>query len=506
MSREVNHLHPITVVVSFFSSLKNFVIPLAFIFLGKGFHYTLNPDSKHFTETIISSCIILLIITILLIVSYINWKRFVYWFEEEELRIEYGFFVKKKRYIPFERIQSLNYKEGILHRPFKLVKVSIETAADSGGEAEANLIAITREQATMIEQEMKKAKRERGQTVTQNVAEDLLVEVDRDLKEREIPRSVIHRMSKKDLLVLATTSSGIGVVFSGIAAISSQFNDWIPYERLYGEFQAFMKFGLLIIIILSLIVLLIAWLLSVALTFLNNYGFIVEKEEDKLFISKGLLEKKRLTIPLKRIQGIRIIENPFRQLFGYATIVLESAGNSGEEDDQKIVLIPLVKKKQGLTILKNLFPEIQLEPSINGAPKRAMFRYMFKNVYWLAPITVIVSYFAFPYGLWSLLILPVALLIGLWQHHSAGYSLNNNQLMIIYRGISRNTFVTLKKRIQTMSLSQSYFAKRKDLATITVYIMSGSTGNNCKIQHFDLLEMEETFGWYEPNSLRRVKE
>ena len=40
----------------------------------------------------------------------------MYWFEDSELRVEYGLFVKKKRYIPFDRIQSLNYKEGIFHQ------------------------------------------------------------------------------------------------------------------------------------------------------------------------------------------------------------------------------------------------------------------------------------------------------------------------------------------------------------------------------------------------------
>ena len=49
----------------------------------------------------------------------IKWKRFEYWFEDDELRIEYGLFVKKKRYIPFDRIQSLDYTEGILHRPLQ---------------------------------------------------------------------------------------------------------------------------------------------------------------------------------------------------------------------------------------------------------------------------------------------------------------------------------------------------------------------------------------------------
>ncbi len=501
MSREVNHLHPVTVALSFLSSLKNFVIPMAIIFLGKGFRYSLNPNSEHFIKTLISGGVILLVICIIFILSFIKWKRYVYWFEDEELRIEYGLFVKKKRYIPFERIQSLNYKEGILHRPLKLVKVSVETAADSG-EAEADLIAITREQATMIETEMKKAKLHLNQAERHESDDDTKAICNFDQMEQKTPRLTIHRMSTKDLLILATTSSGVGVVFSGLAAIASQFNDWIPYEQIYGEFQAFIKFGVLLIGIISLIVLLISWLLSVAITFLNNYGFIVEKEEDKLFISKGLLEKKRVTIPMKRIQGIRIVENPFRQLFGYATIVIESAGSSGEKDEQRIVMLPLVKKQQGLILLNKLFPEVQWDCPLQRAPKKALLRYMLKYVFWLTPVAAVVSYFAFPYGLWIFLLIPLALLLASWQHRSAGYAIRSHQLMIVYRGISQTTFVTLKRRIQAIKLSQSYFAKRKDLATLSVHVMSGSSGSIAEMKHFDLVKMEEVFEWYEPNSMK----
>ena len=89
----------------------------------------------------------------------IKWKRFRYWFEEDELRIEYGLFVKKKRYIPFERIQSLNYTEGIFHRPFGLVKVKVETAGGGATkEADAELTAITKAAAEQIKQEMLQAK------------------------------------------------------------------------------------------------------------------------------------------------------------------------------------------------------------------------------------------------------------------------------------------------------------------------------------------------------------
>ena len=54
-----------------------------------------------------------------------------------------------------------------------------------------------------------------------------------------------------------------------------------------------------------------------------------------MIITKGLLEKKRITLPLNRIQAIRIVENPLRQLTGFATVVVESAGGNGENGNDK---------------------------------------------------------------------------------------------------------------------------------------------------------------------------
>ena len=115
------------------------------------------------------------LLIVFFITGIIKWKRFEYWFEDDELRIEYGLFVKKKRYIPFDRIQSLDYTEGILHRPFKLVKVKVETAGSSSAKkSEAELTAITKDAASRIEMEIAEAK---------NGKESSLVEEDGELTE-----------------------------------------------------------------------------------------------------------------------------------------------------------------------------------------------------------------------------------------------------------------------------------------------------------------------------------
>ncbi|UZM99234.1 PH domain-containing protein [Lysinibacillus sp. MHQ-1] len=75
-----------------------------------------------------------------------------------------------------------------------------------------------------------------------------------------------------------------------------------------------------------MLILIVAWVVSVLITLINYFDYTVRIEEDKLIITKGLLEKKRITLPLNRIQAIRIVENPLRQLTGFATVVVESAG------------------------------------------------------------------------------------------------------------------------------------------------------------------------------------
>ncbi|MEI2401171.1 PH domain-containing protein, partial [Paenibacillus phytohabitans] len=60
-------------------------------------------------------------------------------------------------------------------------------------------------------------------------------------------------------------------------------------------------------------------------------NFTVVKRDEELFITRGLIEKKQTTIPLTRIQAIRIGENLIRQPFGYATVYIESAGGSIEK-------------------------------------------------------------------------------------------------------------------------------------------------------------------------------
>lgn len=499
MYEERYKLHPISAFLNFIKGLKELIVPFIIvfgvnIFRDGGVSSMFTQGWQGLLPIIIGS----VVLVFLLVGGIIKWKRFVYWFEDGELRIEYGLFVKKKRYIPFDRIQSLNYTEGIFHRPLGLVKVKVETAGSGKiGQAEAELTAISREDADRIESEMEKAKHHLPDEV---VAEMGPVEkVEAPVKKEAM---VLYRMSMKELLILATTSGGIGVVISAVLLFLSQFSELIPYDAIYEEVMLFLRFGVLIVVLTIFLVLLIAWVISVIMTIVANYQFTIQRDEDHIYITRGLLEKKKVSVPLKRVQGIKVSQNPLRELFGYATVMVESAGGSVGDKDEKIRLFPLVKADRMIPILAELFPELEWTPELVKAPKRSVHFFYRLDLIWLLPMLAALGYFFYPYGLLALIILPFVVITGVWQHRTAGYALGEKQLTMQFRGLSKHRFFMLKKRVQVIQVTQSFFQRRKGIASISSTIKSGMMGATATTPHMEKDDASRILAWYEPSGSR----
>ncbi|UOK58230.1 PH domain-containing protein [Bacillus sp. OVS6] len=194
MMSEPKRLHPASAILTFFKQLKDGIFPVIVLFF-------VNDYKIYF---FIGLAVILIA---MIIYSIISWMKYTYRIEENELRIEFGIFVKKKRYIPIERIQSINESAGIIQQIFGLVKLQLETAG-GGAEAEAVLTAVTKEEARRINTALAERKNE-------------MVDPDEAaMTIKEDKTYLTYKIGVKELLVAASTSSGIGVVLSAAFAFS----------------------------------------------------------------------------------------------------------------------------------------------------------------------------------------------------------------------------------------------------------------------------------------------
>ncbi|WP_066301704.1 PH domain-containing protein [Bacillus sp. FJAT-29937] len=467
---EPKRLHPISAIVNFLKQLKDLIIPfLVFVVFGS-------------RDGSIQLIISVVIIAFILISGIISWLRFTYRLEEGELRIEYGVFVRKKRYIPFDRIQSLDLSEGILHRPFGLVRVKVETAGSgSKGEAEAVLTAISKDEANQIQHILFSAKNE----------------MDDEVSVEDNQEKILYKITPGELLLMASTSGGVGVVFSACFAFVFQFEEMIPYERLFKGLADVISNGILFISILVFIGFLIAWVAALVGTMVKYAGFSVKNVGEDLIITRGLLEKRQITIPLHRIQAIRISENLIRQPLGFGTVFLESAGGSAiDQESARVMILPIIKKERIANILTPYLNDYSFESVIESAPSRALKRYLFRGLLYSLPVAAVPVIFFRPWGYLALLFVLLSIAWAFVKYKDAGWGMDESQLILRYRAVNKTTVFMKRNRIQSLNIKESYFQRGKELGTVTAVVMSGSGGTGGTVVDLEKQDINDIYKWY----------
>ncbi|MBM4765391.1 PH domain-containing protein [Bacillus sp. B15-48] len=481
---EPKRLHPLAALLNTLRQLKELIIPfiLFFVFGDRW------GDGKLFY--IITSIVVLLLV---LVSGFLSWYRFTYRVQEGELRIEHGIFVRKKRYIPFERIQSLDVSAGIFHRPLGLVKVKVETAGGAGGEeAEAVLTAVAKGEAEQIHELLVSIKKSSHTSEQEEVIE------------RE---EIIYKITIGQLLLLASTSGGVGVVLSAIFAFIIQFDELIPYDRLFNEVEHLISFGIMFISIIVFLVFLIAWSISVIGTMLKYASFTLKKVDNDLIITRGLLEKKQFTIPLHRIQAVRYSENVLRQPFGLASVYVDSAGGSAlNEESSKVLILPLIKKREIATLLEPYLIGYPFNAPLISAPSRAYRRYLFKAWIFVIPIALMLIYHIRPWGYLSLLLVFFSAFWAWLIFKDAASGVNQDVLILRYRQFVKNTVFMKREKIQSLSVKKSYFQARKKLATIEATVKSGHGGSGGRVVDLEGEEIDKVYKWYSYSNINQCQE
>ncbi|MFC3039302.1 PH domain-containing protein [Virgibacillus xinjiangensis] len=461
---EPKRMHPAGILFNFFKVLRETIFPIVFGFV------TFRNESMIYFLLAGAAVLVIMIVS-----SILSWYRFTYRVEDGELRIEYGVFIRKKRFISVNRIQSIDLTSGVIHRVFGLTKVQIETAG-SGMQAEASLKAVKLPEAEQLRDELKS-----------KLEGDLEESLDRAEEESE---DSSHRITFQRLFLAGTTSGSAGVVLAVFAFFFSQIQQFIP-ERFYDSTVDWVV-GLSIVLLVGfgILVLLLLWVLGIAGTMLKYGNFTITKKGDELFITRGLLEKKQITIPLKRIQAVGFAESPIRQPFGYASVFAEVAGGSLDKGEEfSTVLFPIMKREEVEPFLQDILPDYAgIQEGFEPLPRRAGKFYMLRAV---LPFLLVgaVIWFVFSPLLWAVLLLATAALCyGYLQYRDTGFLVKGNRLSMRYRTFGRITVRMFHKRVQAFEIRQHKLQQMQSLATQKVSII-GKFGAG---KHYYLKQLDES--------------
>jgi putative membrane protein len=363
--------------------------------------------------------------------------------------------------------------QGIIQRLFGVVEVRIETAGGGASEPDASLPALDRADTEALRREVEGSSREPVEEAT--------------------GPAVLRRLSTRELLIAGATSGQIGVAFSLIAVFSQLFDDLgnlFSEELVRRTFDKVAPNSVVAILLLVFAVGLLAWLLAIVGTILAHAGFTLSRDGDFLYIKRGLLERREATIPLARIQAVRIVEGVLRQPFGLASLRVESAGY-GEASGVSTTLLPLLPREDAEKLLLDAAPEFAVSPMLEPLPIRARRRYVFRSavpVLILATAVALASPLALDLAAWEffavlLLVFPAAL-YGWLRYRDAGWAYMGDLLVVRSRLLARTTAIASRRRLQSREVIRNPFQRRARLATFRAQVASG--GGGAELQVTDL--------------------
>lgn len=438
-----------------------------------------------------------------------RYLRFRYELDGDTLSVESGVFARQSRQIPLGRVQNVDVEQNVVNRLLGLAVVRFETAG--GSATEATLDAVDRAEVDRLRNYVRRRDRE---TSTESgpeadVAHTDSTEATANARTRDdhgestgslspasadsapdgellfefgwrqlLTYAVVSVRPAAPVLTLAGLPLGLDIVRvvvrfnADLVGVSETVRPWLLGSPDTSRLAVFATVTVVQFLLLALAV-------SVVLTVVEYHGFRLTRANGDLRYERGLLRRYSGNIPLEKVQTLTVRENVLMRRFGYASLVVETAGYSGgDQQSTQGVAVPLAARDEVYELARDIEPFGDLD--FERPPERARRRYAARFSLAATGLTA-VAYAAdslvFETGFWWLalaLFLPVVPAAHLrWRHR--GFALGESVLATRSGFWRRTTRLVPYYRLQTVFVTRSPFQRRRDLATVGADTASSSS-------------------------------
>lgn len=433
----------------------------------------------------IAASIIGVLLSIITFFSIWSFVVFRYRLSEGTVEVKSGIFSKKHVNLPFNRIQNVKIEQPFYYRIFNFSSM----AFDSGGSLnqEARLIALPLSFAKTLQIEINEYKSNSTNTVSSFDVNNEY-QLDSDNSTAPSDEVVENTRSIGDLILHGITSNRLYILLAALAPFVDDIFSFAG-EKLEGmgiDIQAHLdndpawQIGVWAISLLLLVIGLMT-LLSIIGAIIMFYGYTLSRTHDKYIRRSGLITKHEVSVPLSRIQIALMKQDLLDIVFGRINLRLDqlnaqiSSMNAGGNDTSKL-LVPSVFAYECRDIIEHVFPSHNLHNTdFMAISKRFIIRYV---SFIVIPITGVLSYSSY-YNEGLSPMVPIAvffvlavLVYGRWLRW--GYQINETYLYIQKGLLGRDKYCLPITKIQKITFSQSYFMEQNKLASLKIYLASGS--------------------------------
>lgn len=407
----------------------------------------------------------MVIFVLLLIHSVLYYLNFFFYVKNGEFILKKGYLQKKVLTIPLERIQNVNTKQNLIQQLLNVVALEIDTAGTASKELKIH--ALEKSFANALHDLLSSEK-------NQPASADL------PMKTKFIEsEKLILELNPADLLKIGISQNHIraGLVILAFGfQLFNQIQDVFEEQanQYSNELALFLSnSSVALVTFLVIFFLLISVLFSLLRTLIKYFNFRLTKKENAYRVEAGLINKRNVVMPFRKIQELNWETGPVKKQFGIYNLIFKQAVSA---QNRKVLLVDAPGcLRQHLELLKtDLFGPDELSTTQKIFTNFYYFRRLWIFFGWL-PVIV-----AVPFLYTELIFWPVAVL---WLSAAAGYgflmvkksyfNINNQQICISKGAISQQWKQMELFKIQAVEFKQTIFQKKRKLASLVLMNASG---------------------------------
>jgi putative membrane protein len=282
---------------------------------------------------------------------------------------------------------------------------------------------------------------------------------------------VIAVLSTVEMLIAAVTNSSISLILLAVLVVWFRFSEYVPIRAWEFMMEIVEPEGMVAVLIALVVVAIAAGVVLGALR-LNRFTLI--RDGDVLRNSRGLLGKQTATIPVKRVQAVRIVEGFWRMLIGYCSLQVEVAGIGRTNTNQRM-LFPLVRTDRAEALIRRALPELPWPSQpLLVLPARVHRRYLTLPLEYAIGSTLLMLFLPRWWELLAILPLPLGYVLGVARAREARWRVDDQSVVLRWRRLlNRNTVIAYRGGPQLTELSSSPWKAKKGVAGFKMRFSSG---------------------------------
>lgn len=401
------------------------------------------------------------------IFGVISYFRYYYWIEDDQLIIRSGVLSKSLTQIPFDRIQTIDFEQNLIHQTFNVVGLKIDTAGSN--QAEIKMQALTKEKAEALREFILSQKLEIIQT-EEGEAPSLA-----QLEEAEEIYSIDFGRLLKIGLTENHFRSGFVILFGLFWLFDNIREAGFDVDEMGTEYYNQALGSIFIIATLAVLFILISMFISIGRIFLKYFNLKFLRSYNGFKVIGGLFNRKEVAALDSKIQLLEWKQNLIQKYLGFHDLVLKQA-SSTEIGTKKSIVVPGVNTEDIENVKNYLFPERkESDTEMFQLNKWSLYRPLFYLTLIAIIFASIFIYIPTYPNLFFVLFFYILIVIRLFKKYNKAYYGVNDKALFVKGGVfGHKKWMTMLHKIQSLQISQSPFQVRRDLASLQIHTASGT--------------------------------